>query len=63
MTNTPIHEQLNTMFEDVRKSAYTRGRLETQIEILELITAMTNKKMTWVKAAETLIKAIETSNK
>lgn len=63
MTDTPIHEQLSIHFEQVRKSAYTRGRLETQIEILELITTMTNKKMTWVKAAETLIKAIEKNNK
>ena len=63
MSETPIHEQLSIHFEEVRKNAYTRGRLETQIEILELITSMTNKKMTWVKAAETLIKAIEKKNK
>lgn len=63
MTNTPIHEQLSQHFEEVRKNAYKRGRLETQIEILDLITSMTNKKMTWVKAAETLIKAIENNNK
>ena len=63
MTNTPIHEQLSQHFEEVRKNAYKRGRLETQIEILDLITSMTNKKMTWIKAAETLIKAIENNNK
>lgn len=63
MTNTPIHEQLNTLFEDVRKSAYTRGKLENQIETLDLIRSMLNKKITWAKAAETLIKAIESNNK
>lgn len=62
MTQTPIHEQLNTLFEDVRKSAYTRGRLEAQIEILDLIRTLTPKKLTWIKAAEELIKKIEKSN-
>lgn len=61
MTNThteptPVFNQLNQTFNDARENAYKRGKLQTQLDLIEYIqTELTAKRLPASKGVRQII--------
>lgn len=57
--STPIGNNLQTLFDDVRENAYKRGHLQARLDLLKAIEKINTEQRTAVQALGDVIKHLE----